>query len=165
MELNDAKVLLATEATRLCHGDSAAAEAAETARRTFESGEAPEGLPHFELPAADLANGIPAFELVFASGLVPSKSEARKLIRAGGVRINDTLIGDETAAVTFNHLESGRLKLSIGIIRLAIGISVLFMQIFFQTFPRFSSIPHDVCANNTYFSYLNTKIHTMRKRW
>ena len=122
-ESNEAKVVLATEATRLCHGDAAATEARETARRTFEEGESAAGLPTFPLDAGQLKAGIPAFEVVAASGLVASKGEARRMIRAGGVRLNDRPIADETAPVTATDLgPDSTLKLSVGKKRHAIGI-------------------------------------------
>ncbi|MEO8715853.1 MAG: tyrosine--tRNA ligase, partial [Acetobacteraceae bacterium] len=62
-DVNEAKKVLATEATRLCHGTEAAKTAAETARRAFEEGEAADTLPSVDLPRADLASGIPAFRL------------------------------------------------------------------------------------------------------
>jgi len=120
-EINHAKIVLATEATRMCHGDAAAQETEETGRRTFVDGESSEGLPRFALPAEGRTTGIPAFEVVFASGLVSSKGEARKLIRSGGVRINDTVVPDETTLITATDLTGGQLKLSLGKKRHAIG--------------------------------------------
>ena len=122
-EKNDAKVMLATEATRLCHGGDAAAEAAETARETFAEGGTGKGLPTFELNVAALDAGLPAFEVVFASGLAASRGEARRLIRGGGVRINDAPVTDEKAAVGRGDLTYGRLKISVGKKRHAIGQS------------------------------------------
>ena len=83
-ELNDAKKILATEITKLCHGEAAALEAADTARKTFEEGGVGNELPTLELPRKDLENGIAAFELLCRAGLAKTKSEARKLIRSGG---------------------------------------------------------------------------------
>jgi tyrosyl-tRNA synthetase len=91
-EINEAKKVLANEATRLAHGEAAAAEAAETARRTFEEGQAAETLPTVDIPAAELKNGIPAFALFARVGLAASNGEARRLITQGGARINDKQI-------------------------------------------------------------------------
>jgi tyrosyl-tRNA synthetase len=114
-ELNEAKKILATEATRLCHGDAAAAAAAETARRTFELGVAAAGLPTVEVPRGDLQAGIAAFELLRRAGLAPSNSEARKLIKGGGGRINDAAIDSELRPVTLGDLNAdGVIKLSAG---------------------------------------------------
>ncbi len=113
--LNQAKRTLAFEATRLCHGEKAAARAAETARRTFDEGAAADGLPTRELARAELEAGIAAFELMCRAGLTASNGEARRLIRQGGGRINDRAIGDETRTVTPDDLSpDGAIKLSAG---------------------------------------------------
>ncbi|MBO6827206.1 MAG: tyrosine--tRNA ligase [Sneathiella sp.] len=114
-ELNDAKKILANECTRLAHGDAAAEEAAETARRTFEMGETAESLPTTEIPKAELDEGIPAFALFNRVGLTASSSEARKMIKGGGARLNDEKIDDEKLVVTSANVnETGRIKLSAG---------------------------------------------------
>jgi tyrosyl-tRNA synthetase len=99
-EINDAKIILATEATALAHGRDAAKEAAETARKTFAEGAAAEGLPSVTLTAAELAAGIPAFALFVRAGLAASNGEARRLIRGGGARLDDVAITDEAMLVT-----------------------------------------------------------------
>lgn len=109
-EINQAKIVLATEATALAHGRAAADEAAETARRTFAEGESAEGLPSIELPAAELAAGLPAFALFVRAGLAASNGEARRLIRGGGARLNDVVIGDEAQVIAGDAV----LKLSAG---------------------------------------------------
>ena len=114
-EVNDAKKLLANEATALCHGAEAAAAAAETARRTFEEGRIGEELPTVEVPRAELATGIPVYELMRRAGLAASNGEARRLIKGGGARLNDTPIASETASVTAADLNAeGIVKLSAG---------------------------------------------------
>jgi tyrosyl-tRNA synthetase len=109
-EINHAKIVLATEATALAHGRAAAADAAETARQTFTEGASAEGLPSVEIPAAELAAGIPAFALLVKAGLAASNGEARRLIRGGGSRLNGVPITDENQLVT----ASETLKLSAG---------------------------------------------------
>ena len=122
-ELNDAKVVLANEATRMNHGADAAQAAEQTAKRTFEQGEAGEGLPTFTIERGALSAGIPAFELVFNSGLVASKGEARKLIRGGGVKLNDQVLSDEGRSINAADLNGdGRIKLSLGKKRHALGV-------------------------------------------
>jgi tyrosyl-tRNA synthetase len=113
-EINEAKKVLATEATALAHGREAALAAAETARRTFEAGEAAASLPTHEVPADDLAAGIPVFRLLAETGLAASNGEARRLIRGGGARLNDAPIADEARIVTVADLRDGVLKLSAG---------------------------------------------------
>ncbi len=109
-ELNDAKKILATEATAVLHGRAAADAAAETARRTFEEGALAEGLPTV---AAKLPEGI--LNLAVATGLAASNSEARKLIANNGLRLNDVAVSDPRLIVELSALTSeGVLKLSSG---------------------------------------------------
>jgi tyrosyl-tRNA synthetase len=113
-EVNEAKKRLATEATALAHGRAAAEAAAETARATFEAGRAAETLPTYFVAAAELENGIAAYRLLAESGLCASLGEARRLIRGGGARINDTPVADELATVSAADLRDGSIKLSAG---------------------------------------------------
>jgi len=113
-EINEAKKLLATEATALAHGRAAAEQAAETARRAFEEGQAAETLPGITVAAAELAAGIPAFRLFVEAGLAASNGEARRLIRGGGARLNDAPITDEARPIGAADLCDGAIKLSAG---------------------------------------------------
>ncbi|MCS6780166.1 MAG: tyrosine--tRNA ligase [Geminicoccaceae bacterium] len=114
-ELNEAKKVLAFEATALCHGREEAAKAKAAAEALFErKGGALEGLPVVELDRDRLAEGIPVIELFQLAGLVPSNSEARRLVRARGARINNRLVEDETMTVDLGALEGGALELSAG---------------------------------------------------
>jgi tyrosyl-tRNA synthetase len=114
-EINEAKIVLANEATALCHGPAAAAAAAETARRTFVEGGLGEELPSIDIAQADLAAGIPAYELLRRSGLVASNGEARRLIKGGGARLNDIAINDENRKIgTADINADGVIKLSSG---------------------------------------------------
>ncbi len=113
-EINDAKKVLAFEATRLLHGSDAATAAAETARTTFEQGGIGGDLPTVTLPAAEIAAGIPAWSLFHKAGLAASNSEARKLIRGGGARLNDQKVDDENQVVTSDAIADGVIKLSAG---------------------------------------------------
>ncbi|OUJ14923.1 tyrosyl-tRNA synthetase [Acetobacter sp. DsW_063] len=112
--INEAKKILATEATALCHGRAAAEEAAETARRVFEAGQHVDTLPTCTLPHADLAEGIPAFRIFAEAGLVASNGEARRLIRGGGARVNDVTVTDEGQTVSLADAVDGAIKLSSG---------------------------------------------------
>ena len=114
-EINEAKKVLAFEATRMCHGDKAASEAAETARKTFEEGASAEGLPTFSLPRAKLAEGVPAFILFKEAGLASSGGEAKRLIAGGGARINDERVSSDLRPVTLGDLDAEQtIKLSAG---------------------------------------------------
>ncbi len=114
-DINDAKKILATEATRLCHGDAAAEQAAETARETFEAGKAAEGLPTIDVPRTDLQAGIVAFRLFPMAGLASSNGEARRLIAGGGARLNDVRLDDAERVIGLGDVNpDGVIKLSAG---------------------------------------------------
>ena len=114
--LSEAKIILANEATKLCHGEDAAKAAAETARKVFAEGGIGEDLPVTLVPRAELAGGgMPAINYFHRSGLAPSLSEARRLVRGGGARINDEVVSDEKRALTLADLNGdGVAKLSAG---------------------------------------------------
>jgi tyrosyl-tRNA synthetase len=113
-EVNEAKKVLATAATALLHGREAAEMAADTARTTFEAGGAAENLPTHIVDAASLQAGISLVQLLTESGLCASKSEARRLIRGGGARINDEPVTDEDVRIGGAELRDGAIKLSAG---------------------------------------------------
>ena len=113
-EVNDAKKLLATEATALAHGRDAAEQAADTGRRAFEDGEAADNLPTITVSAAALADGIPAVRLFVESGLASSNGEARRLFKQGGGSVNNAVITEETRVITPEDLVNGAIKLSAG---------------------------------------------------
>jgi tyrosyl-tRNA synthetase len=114
-ERNEAKKILATEATALCHGREAADAAAETARRTFEEGALATGLPTFEIERARLAAGLPVATLANLAGLTSSAGEARRHIQGGGLRLNDVAVADVKAIASLSDVTSdGVIKLSVG---------------------------------------------------
>ena len=114
-ELNEAKKILATEATALLHGRAAAAEAAETARRTFEEGAVADTLPTIEIPRARLEAGLGVLAANVEAGLVSSNSEARRQIKGGGLKVNDVTVSDERMVLTPRDLTpQGVIKLSLG---------------------------------------------------
>lgn len=114
-DINEAKKILATEATALCHGRAAAEAAAEAARKTFEEGHvAAADLPVYHVAAAELSAGIPVFRLLAASGLVKTNGEARRLVRGGGARVNTIPVTDENQLVTQADAVEGAIRLSSG---------------------------------------------------
>jgi tyrosyl-tRNA synthetase len=114
-ETNEAKKVLATEATALVHGRAAAEEAAETARRTFEDGELAETLPTAEIDKGELNAGLGVLTAFVRAGLVASTSEARRQIKGGGLRVNDGTVTDERLTLTPHNLtREGVIKLSLG---------------------------------------------------
>ncbi len=113
-EINEAKKILAGAVTTLAHGAEAAAQAAETARKTFEEGALADSLPTVLVPAAELDAGIPAFALFVRAGLAASNGEARRLIQGGGGRINGDALADAAAMVGTPQIKDGAIKLSSG---------------------------------------------------
>ena len=114
-EINEAKKVLAYEATKLCRGTKAADNAAETARRVFEQGSLGEDLPRIEIARGRLEAGIPFYELLREAGFAASNGEARRFIKGGGARINDTKEADPNANVTAEAItENGVIKISAG---------------------------------------------------
>ena len=114
-EINEAKKVLATEATALVHGRAAADAAAETARKTFEEGAIAGDLPTLEIPHSELEAGAPALGLFVKAGLAASNGEARRQIKAGGLRVNDAQVTDDKLVLTAQNLTpEGVIKLSMG---------------------------------------------------
>jgi tyrosyl-tRNA synthetase len=114
-DINEAKIVLANEATTLCHGQEAAAAAAETARRVFAEGGIGEELPVIEVTRAQLEQGQAAINLFHRAGLAASVGEVRRLFRGNGARINDQPVSDEKRMLTAADLNSDNaIKLSAG---------------------------------------------------
>jgi len=114
-EINEAKKILANEATALLHGREAAEAAAATARQTFEEGALAESLPTVDVAAAEFDAGIGALTAFVRAGLVGSTGEARRQIRGGALKINDVALADERAVIGRAALRaSGVVKLSLG---------------------------------------------------
>jgi tyrosyl-tRNA synthetase len=114
-EINEAKKILANEATALLHGPEAAEEAAGAARKTFEEGELAESLPTVDVAAAEFDAGLGALTAFVRAGLVGSTGEARRQIRGGALKINDVALADERAVIGRDALHaSGVVKLSLG---------------------------------------------------
>jgi tyrosyl-tRNA synthetase len=110
-DINAAKQILATEATRLCHGDGAAREAAATAALAFAGGAA-EGLPTFALTGDE---PVLIIDVAVALGMASSKSEGRRLVEQGGVRLNDQPVLTIHASIRGSDLdETGTARLSVG---------------------------------------------------
>src|SRR5436190_3188790 len=99
-ELNEAKKILATEATALLHGRAAAERSADTARRTFEEGALAETLPTVEISRARIEAGLGVLAAFVEAGLVASNGEARRQIKGGGLKVNDLTVTDEKMVLT-----------------------------------------------------------------
>ncbi len=114
-EINEAKKVLATEATALVHGRRAAEEAASTAQQAFEEGTTAAGLPTVAIAGADLDDGIGVLTAFVTAGLAKSNGEARRQIKGGALRINDVVVKDEKATIGADTVTSdGVIKLSMG---------------------------------------------------
>jgi tyrosyl-tRNA synthetase len=113
--INDAKKVLADEATAMLHGRAAADTARATAEKAFEQGGLSDDLPTIEIPRAELAAGVQIAALAARAGLAGSNGEARRLAQGGGLRLNDAQIQDGAHAVTTADLNAdGVLKLAAG---------------------------------------------------
>ncbi|MGL5115464.1 MAG: tyrosine--tRNA ligase [Beijerinckiaceae bacterium] len=114
-EINEAKKVLATEATALIHGRADAEAAGETARKTFEEGLTDASLPTVAIDAAELAAGLGLLSAFVQAGLTPSTGEARRQVQAGGLRVNDVVVTDARATLTAaDAVNDGAIKLSFG---------------------------------------------------
>ncbi|UOM34543.1 tyrosine--tRNA ligase [Acuticoccus sp. I52.16.1] len=113
-EINEAKKVLANEATALVHGREAAEGAAETAATTFEAGGIAEGLPTVDVSQAELAEGVGVLAAFVRSGLAASNSEARRAIQGGGARVNDDKLTDDKRLLGTADVVDGVIKLSLG---------------------------------------------------
>jgi tyrosyl-tRNA synthetase len=110
-EINEAKKVLANEATKLVHGEDIAKDAAETARKTFEEGAAAAGLPSINV---DLSAGIGILAALVQAGLASSNGDARRNIQGGAIRVNDDVVNDEKLLLTSDMANEGAIKLSMG---------------------------------------------------
>lgn len=109
-EINDAKKVLASEATALLHGREAADQAAAAAKSAFE-----EGRLSTDLPTVEIAGSEGVHAALIAAGFASSKGEARRLAAGGGVRVNDQPVSDVDLPIGgFAASEGGAIKLAAG---------------------------------------------------
>lgn len=113
-QINDAKKVLADEATRMLHGDEAAKAAHDAATAAFEQGALSADLPTFEIARATLAQGVALAALVADAGLASSRGDAKRLAQGGGLRVNDTQEADAARTITEADLVDGVVKLAAG---------------------------------------------------
>ena len=113
-EINEAKKILATEATTIVHGREAADEAAETARKTFEEGSLADTLPTIGVSEAEFLDGMGLLGLLVAAGLAGSNGEARRHVKGGAVKVNDEAVSDDRLTLGRDALVDGVVKLSVG---------------------------------------------------
>jgi tyrosyl-tRNA synthetase len=114
-EINEAKKVLATAATTLLHGATAAKKAAITAQKTFEEGTLAVSLPTVEIARSELEEGLGVLSAFVKVGFVTSNGEARRQIKGGGLRVNDVAVTDEKMVLKPADLTpEGVIKLSLG---------------------------------------------------
>ncbi|MCK5445647.1 MAG: tyrosine--tRNA ligase, partial [Rhodospirillaceae bacterium] len=113
-EINEAKKILAHEATKMARGENAAIAAAETARKTFEEGKVGSDLPTVEISSATLSAGINVVDLFVEAKMCASKKEARRLIEQGGAKLDGVSIASVDQSVSIDDVGDEGLKLSAG---------------------------------------------------
>ncbi|MBY0564648.1 MAG: tyrosine--tRNA ligase [Hyphomonadaceae bacterium] len=113
-EINDAKKVLATEATVLLHGREHALRAEEAARATFEQGALSANLPTYPVSAQEFSQGLRVTAALVRAELVASNGEAKRQIAQSSIRVNDELVADEMATLSSAHVRDGVIKLSLG---------------------------------------------------
>ena len=124
-EINQAKIILATETTALCHGRQAAEAAAQSASDLFAPSEKDTSgglvadsvgsIPRYKIAGEDLARGVPVLDLFVLAKFSSSKAEARRLIRGGGARVNGEVVANETQTVDSDSLDDdGCIRISAG---------------------------------------------------
>jgi tyrosyl-tRNA synthetase len=103
-DINEAKIILANEVTKLCHGSEAANSASVTAQKVFEEGGSDSNLPTLEVTAVEVADGLSFTQALVRSGLAPSGKEAKRIIAGGGARLNDEPITDAGRMLSADEL-------------------------------------------------------------
>ena len=113
--INNLKILLANEATTLMHGAKAAKDSADTAKETFVKGGLGKNIPEKTMSNKEFIQGVNIIDLIFQNKLVQSKSEARRILKNNGIRINDNIISDEKKIINMDDVSKDNfIKLSIG---------------------------------------------------
>ena len=112
--INNLKILLANEATKILHGEELAKKAAQTAKDTFERGTLASGLPEINIKKEEINKGVNILDIIVKNKILPSKSEARRVIANKGLKLNDKVINDEKKILQLKDFEKNTLKLSYG---------------------------------------------------
>ena len=112
--INDLKILLANEATKILHGEAAANNAEKTAKDTFESGGIGKDLPEINIKKSELEKGVKILDLLFSSKIMSSKSDARRAIKSNGVKIDNSILTDDNKTIQLSDFKKNVLKISFG---------------------------------------------------
>ena len=114
-DINKLKILLANEATAIVHGSKASKESEETAKTTFVEGGIGKNIPEKKISKELISKGINILDLVFENGLSSSKSDARRILKNRGIKINDEIILDEKKIINLDEFSKNNyIKLSVG---------------------------------------------------
>ena len=112
--INNLKILLANEATRILHGNEASIKAEKTAKNTFEKGTLSEGLPEIKIKLKELEKGVNIIDFIANNKILSSKSEARRAILNKGFKLDDVVINDQKKILGKEDFKKNMLKLSYG---------------------------------------------------
>ena len=112
--VNNLKILLANEATKILHGEKASKKAEQTARDTFQGKGLGLNLPEIKIKLSDIKKGVDILNLLSNNNILTSKSEARRAIANKGIKINNILVLDEKRIISLKDFENKSLKVSHG---------------------------------------------------
>ena len=113
-DINLAKIILANHATTLLHGKDAASKAEKTAQDTFRGDSISENLPKISLLEKEFKQPVYIYDLIVKIGFSNSKSEARKLIRGHGVKLNQSVVKDELYELLLEDVSDNKAMISVG---------------------------------------------------
>ena len=113
-QINDLKVILANEATKILHGKINSTKAEKTAADIFKLGKINKNLPTKKVFRKDIETGVKLLELLVNTNIMNSKSEARRAIKNNGIKINDSLVVDENKILNFSDFKKENMKISFG---------------------------------------------------
>ena len=114
-DINQLKILLANEATKILHGEKTAKQSENTAKETFQGTGISKNLPEINISQSELEKGINILDLLSSNNIVSSKSDARRAIKGNGIKINDELVVDERKIISKNNFrEKDYIKISYG---------------------------------------------------
>jgi tyrosyl-tRNA synthetase len=114
-DINDLKILLANEATKILHGEKASTESENTAKETFLMGGVGKNLPEIKIKKDQIKIGINILDLLADNKIVASKSEARRVVLSNGIRINDKIISDDKKIIKIIDFDEKEVvKISFG---------------------------------------------------
>ena len=114
ININNLKIILANEATKILHGKAASTKAAQTAKEIFEGSGLGSGLPEIKITSDKINEGIDLLDFLTSNKIFLSKSEARRAITNKGLKVNNVILADEKKKLTKIDFEKNILKISFG---------------------------------------------------